>query len=73
MAMNDSIESYTETLLDKNRQINTILDTIEGTLMIVDIDGMIKIQSKVSSGITQENITGQLHKSMNKNSILPNS
>ena len=57
MAMNDSIESYTETLLDKNRQINTILDTIEGTLMIVDIDGMIKIQSKVSSGITQENIT----------------
>lgn len=57
MAMNDSIESYTETLLDKNRQINTILDTIEGTLMIVDIDGMIKIQSKVSSGISQENIT----------------
>ncbi|SCJ30015.1 Sensor protein ZraS [uncultured Eubacterium sp.] len=54
--MNDSIESYTETLLDKNRQISTILDTIEGTLMIVDMDGAIKIQSKASSGICQENI-----------------
>lgn len=56
-AMNDSIETYTETLLDKNRQISTILDTIEGTLMIVGVDGVVKIQSKASSGISRENIT----------------
>lgn len=54
--MNESIETYTETLLDKNREISTILETIEGTLMIVDMDGAVRVQSKASSGAPEKNI-----------------
>lgn len=55
-SMNDSIEGYTETLLDRNREISTILETIEGTLMIVDVNGLIRVRSKASPGVHQEDI-----------------
>lgn len=54
--MNSSIEAYTETLIDKNREISTILETIEGTLMIVDMNGNVRIQSKASAGSTERSI-----------------
>lgn len=55
--MNGSIETYTETLLDKNREISTILETIDGALMIVDTDGTVRIQSKATIGVSEKNIT----------------
>lgn len=54
--MNSSIEEYTETLLDKNREISTILQTIEGSMMIVDMNGNVKVQSKETAGVSQDNI-----------------
>ena len=55
-SMNDSIEGYTETLLDRSREISTVLETIEETLMIVGTDGRIRIRSKDFSGVSQEDI-----------------
>lgn len=50
--MNRSVESYTETLLDKNKEISTIISSVNETLMIADLDGEIKMQSKEAPGIT---------------------
>lgn len=54
--MNHSIEQYTETLREKNREISTIIETIEGGLMIIDIDGTVKLQSKETKGVTREHL-----------------
>ena len=52
--MNASIEKYTDDLLEKNKEISTILDTVDGTLMIVSIDGKILVISKETKGINDE-------------------
>ncbi len=44
--MNENIVTYMESLIDKNREIKVILDAIEETLMIVDIDGNVNLKSK---------------------------
>ncbi len=54
MTMNESIEVYMETLIEKNREISTILETVEGSLMIVNTDGKVKIKSKNTEGITAD-------------------
>ena len=61
-AMNQSIETYTETLLDKNREVSTILESIEDALMIVDMDGNIGIRSKENHGVSEERIKNALSK-----------
>lgn len=60
--MNHSIEQYTETLLEKNREISTIIETIEGTLMIVDMDGNVKLQSKDTQGIPKDHLMAAIDK-----------
>ena len=49
--MSANIEEYTENLLDKNREISTIVEAIDEALMIVDTDGNIELQSKDSVNI----------------------
>lgn len=44
--MNQSIKKHTKTLIEKNREINSILDTIDGILMIIDSDGNVKVVNK---------------------------
>lgn len=55
-AMNESIENYTENLLDKNREISSILEAIDEGLMIVDLDGNVNLRSKDSLNIPPENL-----------------
>lgn len=52
--MNQSIETYTETLIDKNKEVSTILESIDDTLMIVDMDGNVGIRNRESRGICAE-------------------
>ena len=54
--MNESIEKYTESLLDKNREISSILEAIDEGLMIVDLDGNINLRSKDSVNIPPANM-----------------
>ena len=54
--MNENIVSYTESLIDKNREITVILDAIEETLMIADIDGTVNMQSKDFVTIPRDNL-----------------
>lgn len=49
--MSANVEEYTENLLDKNREISTIVEAIDEALMIVDTDGNITLQSKDSVNI----------------------
>ncbi len=49
--MSANIEEYTENLLDKNREIHTIMEAIDEALMIVEKDGSIDLQSKDSVNI----------------------
>ena len=60
--MNHSIEQYTETLLEKNREISTIIETIEGALMIVDMEGNVKLQSKDTKGVTKAHLMAAIDK-----------
>lgn len=50
-SMKENIFRYTDTLKKQNQDIETIIKTIEGTLMIVDTDGNIILSSKESEGI----------------------
>lgn len=52
--MKESIESYTENLRKKNKEIQMIIDTVEGALMISDLEGNIKIKSKSASDFPME-------------------
>lgn len=54
--MNENIVLYTESLLDKNREITVILEAIDEALMIVDPDGSINMQSKDSVKISEETL-----------------
>lgn len=62
--MNTSIEDYTDTLLEKNREISTILETIEGSMMIVNINGTVRVQSKETQGVLPENMKAAIEKIM---------
>ena len=53
-AMNASIGSYTKSLSEKNQEINTILETIEGALLIVKSDGSIVVATRESVAVTPE-------------------
>lgn len=55
-AMNQSIETYTETLLDKNQELSTILESIDTALMIVDMEGNIGARSQNSGGVSEERV-----------------
>ena len=55
-SMSDSIKKYTENLIDKNKEISTIIDAIDETLVIVETDGKISLQSKDSVRIPKENL-----------------
>lgn len=44
--MNENIVTYMDSLIDKNREIKVILEAIEETLMIVDVDGTVNMKSK---------------------------
>lgn len=61
-AMNQSIETYTETLIDKNREVSTILESIDDTLMIVDMEGNIGIRSKDSHSVSKERMKNALRR-----------
>lgn len=52
--MNASIDSYTRSLSEKNQEINTILETIEGALLIVKSDGTIVVATRESVAVTPE-------------------
>mgnify|MGYP004507894721 CR=1 FL=1 len=54
--MNESIEKYTESLIDKNREISSILEAIDEGLMIVDLDGNVNLRSKDSLNIPTVNL-----------------
>lgn len=56
VTMSNSIGIYTDTLIEKNKEIGTILDTIEGAMMIVKLDGTIKIRTKSTEGISDEGL-----------------
>lgn len=55
-AMNRSIETYTETLLDKNQELSTILESIDTALMIVDMEGNVGARSSSSGGVSEERV-----------------
>lgn len=55
-SMNENIEKYTENLIDKNREINTILEAIDEGLMIVDLDGKVNLKSKEFVNIPSANL-----------------
>lgn len=55
-SMNENIEKYTENLIDKNREINTILEAIDEGLMIVDLDGKVNLKSKEFVNIPSVNL-----------------
>ena len=60
-AMNASIGSYTKSLSEKNQEINTILETIEGALLIVKSDGSIVVATRESVAVTPEIIEKTLN------------
>ncbi len=55
-AMNENIENYTENLLDKNREISTILEAIDEGLMILDTEGNVNLKSKDTLDIPEKNL-----------------
>ena len=55
-AMRKSIELYTENLIDKNKEIHTILEAIDEGLMIVDLEGNVNLKSKEFVNISNENL-----------------
>ena len=55
-AMRKSIELYTENLIDKNKEIHTILEAIDEGLMIVDLEGNVNLKSKEFVNIPNENL-----------------
>ena len=65
-AMNNSIENYTQTLVYKNKEIGTILETIDGAMMIVDINGNIRIKSKDTQGIGVDRLKHAISKVLEK-------
>ena len=60
--MNENIEKYTENLLDKNREISSILEAIDEGLMIVDLDGNVNLRSKDSLKIPTANLKHGIQK-----------
>lgn len=44
--MNDNLQKYTESILRKNNEITTILNAIDGALLIIDTDKNIKITNE---------------------------
>lgn len=52
IVMRESIKVYTQSLVEKNREINTILQTLDGTLMIVDRTGKVLNASKESEAVS---------------------
>lgn len=61
-AMNRSIETYTETLLDKNREVSTILESIDTTLMIVDMEGNVGARTRSSAGVSEDRVKAALRR-----------
>lgn len=61
-AMSRSIETYTETLLDRNRELSTILENIDTALMIVDMDGNVGARSQNSGGFLEERVRRALER-----------
>ena len=55
-AMNESIEQYTESLLDKSREISIILEAIDEGLMVLDTNGNINLCSKETLCIPEKNL-----------------
>lgn len=64
--MSENIEEYTENLLDKNREISTIVEAIDEALMIVDTDGNIDLQSKDSVNIPPEILKQAIKKTVDE-------
>ena len=54
ITMNASIDRYTRSLSEKNQEINTILETIEGALLIVKSDGTVVVATRESVAVTPE-------------------
>ena len=61
-AMNQSIETYTETLLDKNQELSTILESIDTALMIVDMEGNVGARSQNSGGVSEARVKSALRR-----------
>ncbi len=57
MAMNRSLEAYSQKIKKKNEDISAILDTIECNLVAIDMDGNIKLQTKEKNSISQSDIS----------------
>jgi len=54
--MNDNIQEYTESILRKNNEITTVLNAIDGILMIIDTDRNVKIANeRTEEKLLQEN------------------
>lgn len=54
--MNDNLQKYTESILQKNNEITTVLNAIDGVLVIIDTDKNVRIANKRSEErLLQEN------------------
>lgn len=60
--MNDSIDTYIIMLLERNQEINTILDTIDETLLIVNREGNILVKSKEMASVSDEDVRTAIDK-----------
>lgn len=56
MAMNQSLENYSDKIRKKNEDISAIVDTIECNLVATDMDGTIKLQTKEKTAISHTDI-----------------
>ena len=54
--MGEDVVDYTEGIIDKNREITAILDTIEEMLMVLDSQGNVEIKSKREIALPKEHI-----------------
>lgn len=60
--MSEDIVEYTEGIVDKNREITAILDTIEETLMVFDSEGNVELKSKNEIALPKKYIVKALEK-----------
>lgn len=52
--MNESLEKYTDNLIERNRELSIVMDSIEETLMIADLDGNIDLKSTDKKPLPEE-------------------
>lgn len=60
--MNARIEEYTRSISKRNKEISTILETIEGTLLIVNRNGEVVVSSRESESVSPEIVMRELAK-----------